>query len=179
MIKFKKTTLAIASAAVLTIAIAGTSYSQNSTESTQSNPLTKVTAVSGKTHMLVHKDPNCGCCKGWVEQLSPSFEASVNNTSDLAAIKDKYNLSLSHRSCHTAVTDDGYVFEGHIPNAAIKSFLANPPQGSLGLAVPGMPIGSPGMEVGNKTMRYPIYLLNKDGSSDSVYAYATGKVVEG
>ena len=178
MIKFKRTTLAIASAAVLTIAIAGTSYSQSSTQSTNSSTLSKMAAISGKTQMLVHKDPNCGCCKGWVEQLSSSFVAKVNDTSDITAIKDKYNLSLQHRSCHTAVTDDGFVFEGHVPNAAMKSFLASPPEGSLGLAVPGMPIGSPGMEVGNKTMRYPIYLLNKDGSSDSVYAYATGKVVE-
>ncbi|MCJ8339903.1 MAG: DUF411 domain-containing protein [Pseudomonadales bacterium] len=179
MIKFKKTTLALASASVLTIAIAGTGYSQNTSESTASNPVTTVAVAAGKTHMLVHKDPNCGCCKGWVEQLSSSFVASVNNTGDITAIKDKYNLSLQHRSCHTAVTDDGFVFEGHIPNAAIESFLANPPEGALGLAVPGMPIGSPGMEVGNKTMRYPIHLLNKDGSSDSVYAYATGKIVEG
>ncbi|EPJ54446.1 MAG: hypothetical protein OFPI_06930 [Osedax symbiont Rs2] len=178
MIKFKKTTLAIASAAVLTIAIAGTSYSQSNTESTDNKPLSKVSTTLGTTQMLVHKDPNCGCCKGWVEQLSSAFVAKVNNTSDITVIKDKYNLSLQHRSCHTAVTDDGFVFEGHVPNTAMKSFLANPPEGSLGLAVPGMPIGSPGMEVGNKTMRYPIYLLNKDGSSDSIYAYATGKVVE-
>lgn len=130
-----------------------------------------------KIHLNIHKDPNCGCCKAWVSQLPKSYSRSVFNTSNVSAIKDKVKVPNRLRSCHTAISDSGFFFEGHIPNQAIKSFLASPPKTALGLAVPGMPIGSPGMEVGNKTMRYPIYLVNQDGSH-SIYAYATGNKVE-
>ena len=74
------------------------------------------------------------------------------------------------QSCHTAVTKGGYVFEGHIPAKYIEQFLASPPEGALGLAVPGMPLGSPGMEMGGRFTPYDIVLMNKDGSS-SVFAH--------
>ena len=73
------------------------------------------------------------------------------------------------RSCHTAVTTDGFVFEGHVPAKYMAKFLENPPKGAIGLAVPGMPMGSPGMEYQNKFMPYQVMQLNKDGST-AVYA---------
>ena len=73
------------------------------------------------------------------------------------------------RSCHTAVTSDGYVFEGHVPAKYIAQFLANPPSEAIGLAVPGMPMGSPGMEYQNKFSPYQVMQINKDGST-AVYA---------
>jgi len=71
-----------------------------------------------------------------------------------------------YQSCHTAVSSHGYVFEGHVPARHIKAFLANPPADAIGLAVPGMPLGSPGMEVGSRFDPYEVLLLKKDGSSE-------------
>ena len=73
------------------------------------------------------------------------------------------------RSCHTVVTTDGYVFEDHVPAKYMAQFLENPPVQALGLAVPGMPVGSPGMEYQNKFMPYQVMQLNKDGTTQ-VYA---------
>ncbi|NRA21514.1 MAG: DUF411 domain-containing protein [Oceanospirillaceae bacterium] len=146
------------------------------TSTTDDATVPQVIAASD-IHLSIHKDPNCGCCKAWVEQLPSSFSTSIHNTSDVSAIKDKLLIPNQARSCHTAISDNGFFFEGHIPNQALQSFLSNPPEGALGLAVPGMPIGSPGMEVGNKTMRYPIYQINKNGKH-SIYAYAEGSKVE-
>ncbi|WP_369802079.1 DUF411 domain-containing protein [Microbulbifer sp. Q7] len=73
------------------------------------------------------------------------------------------------QSCHTSVSADGYVFEGHIPAKLIRQFLRNPPAGARGLAVPAMPLGSPGMEVGDRFTPYKVLQLNRDGST-SVYA---------
>ncbi len=73
------------------------------------------------------------------------------------------------QSCHTAVTTDGYVFEGHVPAKHMAQFLKNPPSDAIGLAVPGMPVGSPGMEYQNQFMPYQIMQINKDGTT-SVYA---------
>ncbi|NQZ32732.1 MAG: DUF411 domain-containing protein [Oceanospirillaceae bacterium] len=154
-----------------------TAQSIAATTTTDTVKLEQPASTSKKIHLNIHKDPNCGCCKAWVSQLPKTFSSSVHNTSNVSAIKDKVKVPNRLRSCHTAISDSGFFFEGHIPNQAIKSFLASPPKAALGLAVPGMPIGSPGMEVGNKTMRYPIYQVNKDGSH-SIYAYATGSKVE-
>lgn len=79
-------------------------------------------------------------------------------------IKQKFGITQELASCHTAVID-GYVFEGHVPADDIKAFLANPPQNAKGLAVPGMPIGSPGMEYGNKKDAYSVYAFNEQGQA--------------
>jgi hypothetical protein len=92
---------------------------------------------------------------------------------DLTTIKSKYRVQGQYRSCHTGVVvqeENNYVFEGHVPAEFIESFLANPPEDALGLAVPGMPIGSPGMEVGERKDYYQVLLLKNDGSS-AVYAH--------
>jgi hypothetical protein len=96
----------------------------------------------------VWKDPNCGCCRGWVEHLSRSgFAVASVDTSDLASIKAEAGIPADLASCHTARIE-GYVLEGHVPAAAIRRLLNERPEG-IGLAVPGMPIGSPGMEGGS------------------------------
>ena len=84
----------------------------------------------------------------------------------MALFKDRYGVPDNMRSCHTAVTTDGYVFEGHVPAKYVEQFLANPPVQALGLAVPGMPMGSPGMEYQNQFDPYQIMQINKDGSSE-------------
>ncbi|MGB1239810.1 MAG: DUF411 domain-containing protein [Pseudomonadales bacterium] len=126
--------------------------------------------------MTVHKSPTCGCCQAWVDQLPSDVAVTIEQSDDLIAVKEKLGVASNVRACHTAVTKKGFVFEGHVPNAAIRAFLAAPPAGAIGLAVPGMPVGSQGMEVGDKTMRYPIMQLNRD-AKPTVWAYAEGKTL--
>ena len=84
-------------------------------------------------------------------------------------IKQKFNIKSEYRSCHTAVSEDGYIFEGHVPSKYIAQFLSEKNTNAIGLSVPGMPIGSPGMEVGDRFMPYKVLILFKDGTSE-VYA---------
>ena len=114
----------------------------------------------------VYKDINCGCCVGWIDHMQDKgFASKINHPRDLNNVKHELGVLPKWQSCHTAVTKEGYVFEGHVPAKFIEQFLAAPPEGALGLAVPGMPLGSPGMEMGNRFTPYDIVLMNKDGSS--------------
>jgi hypothetical protein len=119
----------------------------------------------------VFKDENCGCCVGWIDHMQEAgFASKINHPRDLNGVKEELGVLPKWQSCHTAVTKGGYVFEGHIPAKYIEQFLASPPEGALGLAVPGMPLGSPGMEMGGRFTPYDVVLMNKDGSS-SVFAH--------
>ena len=101
----------------------------------------------GKTAVTVHKDPNCGCCSGWVEHLRKAgFAVMTIDTARLNAVKTRLGVPSELAACHTAEVA-GYVIEGHVPALAIERFLAEKPS-AIGLAVLGMPIGSPGMEGG-------------------------------
>lgn len=129
--------------------------------------------VQGEASLLVHKSETCGCCALWVDHLTEEgVSAEVQNEVDMEAVKARLGISERYRSCHTAVSRDGYVFEGHVPALAIRRFMQDPPEGALGLAVPGMPIGSPGMEVDNQFQPYEIKLLMKDGSAKP-YGYVS------
>ena len=131
-------------------------------------------ALVGTISLDVYKSPTCGCCENWVSHVEAAgFEAAMHHPTDLNKLKDDKGVLPRYQSCHTAVTQDGYVFEGHIPANVIKRFLANPPADSLGLAVPGMPVGSPGMEMGNRHDKYDVLLLSKDGSS-TVFEHIAG-----
>ena len=87
-------------------------------------------------------------------------------------IKQRFGIAPQYQSCHTGVSADGFVFEGHVPARLIKKFLAEKPAGAIGLAVPGMPIGSPGMEMDERITPYDVLQLNKDGST-SVYSHVS------
>lgn len=116
--------------------------------------------------MTVYKSPTCGCCGAWVEHVEDSgVKVEVSHPDDLNAVKAKYKVPQDHGSCHTAVTAEGDVFEGHVPHKFIAQFLADRPEGAFGLAVPAMPIGTPGMEMGEKFSPYEVRLLMKDGST--------------
>ncbi len=118
----------------------------------------------------VYKSETCGCCVGWIEHMEAnSYHSTVFHPTDLDAVKLELGVKPQWASCHTAVTKEGFVFEGHIPAKFIDQFLANPPAGALGLTVPGMPIGGPGMEMGNRFTPYDILVMNADGTS-SVFA---------
>lgn len=122
--------------------------------------------------MVVNKDPNCGCCSGWIEHIRASgFEARVIEAVDLQPVKTRLAVPRSLQACHTAEIG-GYVIEGHVPAAAIKRLLAERPT-ALGLAVPGMPAGSPGMEVaGGRAETYDVMLFSKSGQK--IYARFQG-----
>ena len=99
------------------------------------------------TPIAVVKDPGCGCCANWIAQLEKAgFRATVTESRNIDALKDSKGVPRSARSCHTG-TVGGYVIEGHVPVADIRRLLKERPAGVAGLAVPGMPAGSPGMEV--------------------------------
>ena len=126
--------------------------------------------IDSKFSLLVHKTPTCGCCKKWIEHLeSNGFSPSSKDHQSLQGVKEKYNIKPEYRSCHTAVSEDGYIFEGHIPGKYIAQFLAEKNLDAIGLSVPGMPLGSPGMEVGDRFTPYDVLILYKDGTS-KVYA---------
>jgi len=113
--------------------------------------------------MTVYKSPACGCCESWIEHLREAgFDVEVEDTNDLAAVKAEQGVPASLSSCHTAVAG-GYVFEGHIPVEDIVAFLEETPD-ARGLAVPGMPIGSPGMEQGDRVDPFDVILFDESGT---------------
>jgi hypothetical protein len=115
----------------------------------------------------VYKDPTCGCCGLWVRHLeSHGFATTVADARDMAAVKTKYHVPGQLRSCHTAQVG-GYVIEGHVPAADIRRLLQEKPK-IAGLAVPGMPIGSPGME-GPNGKTYDVLSFDAAGKT-SVYS---------
>ena len=125
---------------------------------------------SSESTLVVHKTPTCGCCKKWMKHLEEhDFNISSQDHLNLNDIKDMHNIKPEYRSCHTAVSSDGFIFEGHIPSKYIKQFLSENHDDAIGLSVPGMPLGSPGMEFDNRFMPYDVLILYKDGSS-KVYA---------
>lgn len=116
--------------------------------------------LSGK----VYKSPTCGCCNAWIEHMQKAgFTLEGRNTDALAKVKRDLGIAPAAQSCHSAVIGI-YVFEGHVPAAAVSRFLENPPANALGLSVPGMPIGSPGMEMGERHDDYTVQALMLDGS---------------
>ncbi|MCF8476767.1 MAG: DUF411 domain-containing protein [Pseudolabrys sp.] len=112
--------------------------------------------------MTVTKDPNCGCCGGWVEYVrNAGFAVDVVETADLNPVKTRLGVPADLASCHTAEIG-GYVIEGHVPHPAIRRLLAEKPR-AIGLAVPGMPQSSPGMDVPGATDSYDVILFGPAG----------------
>jgi hypothetical protein len=142
-----------------------------STASTPSTPSTASTASAAPASlpvMTVYKSPTCGCCQSWVDAVKAAgFTVEVHDVDDVTPVKDDAGVPADKRSCHTAIIG-GYAIEGHVPPATIKKFLAEHPK-AAGLAVPGMPSGSPGMEMpGQVPDHYEVIAFQADGKS-SVY----------
>jgi hypothetical protein len=118
----------------------------------------------------VYKDPTCGCCANWVGHLRKNgFAVHSEDVADINSVKVKYNVPAALRSCHTAVVS-GYVIEGHVPAADVKRLLTTRPADLVGLAVPGMPVGSPGME-GSNPQAYQVLAFDKSGRSRMFATY--------
>ena len=114
--------------------------------------------------LTMYRDANCGCCLAWAGHVERGGVHDVEAVShpDMAAVKAAQGVPADLLSCHTAVVD-GYVIEGHVPVADIERLLAERPEGVAGLAVAGMPVGSPGMEHGNHRQAYQVIAFGPDG----------------
>jgi hypothetical protein len=133
-------------------------------------PLAALAQKAPRTRVEVWKDPNCGCCKDWVAHMqSAGFAVKVNETGN-GAMRAKLGIPQQLGSCHTALVG-GYAIEGHVPAADVRRLLRERPQ-AVGLAVPGMPVGSPGMDdpaYGGRRDPYDVLLVLKSGET-RVYA---------
>ena len=129
--------------------------------------LIAVTATAGRAEIVMHRDPGCGCCLKWAAQVKAAFADRVRIVDNAArpAFQRRVGVPAQLASCHTAIIG-GFAFEGHVPVADMKRLIMSKPKGVKGLAVPGMPMGSPGMEMaGMKADRF------------DVIAFGTGKSV--
>lgn len=134
--------------------------------------LAAFSAIVGTAHAanpVMFRDAGCGCCLKWLEQVKTSFgqKAVVVNSPDMNAVKDKQGVPEALRSCHTVLVG-GYVIEGHVPAKEIARLLREKPKGVKGLAVGGMPMGSPGMEHGDHREAYKVMTFGSGGQR--VYA---------
>lgn len=121
--------------------------------------------VGGAAHaatLTVYKSPSCGCCGKWIEHVEAhGFTVTTVPTDDMMAVKKRLGVPDEAMSCHTTKVGN-YVVEGHVPAADIKRLLAKKPK-ARGIAVAGMPMGSPGMEVGGKRQPYATMLIGSNG----------------
>jgi len=127
--------------------------------------VTRVLFAQAPPTISVLRDPGCGCCLNWVAHLQKAgFKVLVAESPEMDAVKDRRGVPKAARSCHTGVVD-GYVIEGHVPAADIQRLLKERPA-VVGLAVPGMPSGSPGMEVSNgRVQPYDVVAFDKAGKT--------------
>lgn len=159
-------------AKALVLALAGTAVAACGGEAPAAER-TRVAANGGEAEVVVYKSPTCGCCNGWIDHMRESgFEVEAVDVDYTQLGQRKTDAGIPHDlgSCHTAVVD-GYSVEGHVPAAVVARLLKERPADVVGIAVPGMPIGSPGME-GPNPQAYDVIGIRKDGSRyvfESVY----------
>jgi hypothetical protein len=126
---------------------------------------------AAKPSMVVYKTPTCGCCGKWVEHMRANgFDVKVNEVQSTAEYRKKYGVPERLASCHTGIVND-YTVEGHVPAADVQKLLKQRPK-AKGIAVPGMPIGSPGMEQGPGRQAYSVILFDEQGSLTQFTSYA-------
>ena len=160
----------VCTAALLAMAACNTAGEAAPTpgDAPQATVTAEADAPQGATRMVVYKSPTCGCCANWVEHMRDAgFAVEVHDTADVAPVKHDHGVPGHLGSCHTAVVD-GYVIEGHVPVEDIQRLLAERPE-VAGIAVPGMPVGSPGMEMGSRKDPYDVVAFTKGGGV-SVFA---------
>ncbi|GGY85802.1 DUF411 domain-containing protein [Marinobacter zhanjiangensis] len=114
--------------------------------------------------MKVYKSPSCGCCGDWVDHMEENgFEVDVTDTNNMNQVKMDAGLNPQLASCHTAFVGD-YVIEGHVPAADVRRLMEEQPN-AHGLSAPGMPMGSPGMDIGDRKDHYQVLLFNEAGQT--------------
>lgn len=163
-LNLKKLLLALLLLASLTISgiiLGNPAFAADNTETSNQSP-----------EIIVFRSPTCGCCKDWGDRMQ---EAGFTITEehlrdDMATVKTALGIPAPMESCHTAIIN-GLLVEGHVPADAITQALQNRPEGVVGLAAPGMPIGSPGMEMGDRQDPYTIYAFTANGSAEAFREY--------
>lgn len=137
-------------------------------------PLAAIPAFAAAQDTIrIMKSPSCGCCIAWAEHLAAAgLKTELRNVPDdqLWAMKDRLGITSDLASCHTAMAGP-YVIEGHVPASDIQRLLAEQPA-ALGLTVPGMPIGSPGMEMGDEREPFDTLLILADGSTEAFASHS-------
>ncbi len=119
--------------------------------------------------VVVYRNPGCGCCEGWVKHMTAAgFKVTMEDDPNLSARRESLKIPAGLASCHIAVAD-GYAFEGHIPVADVVKFLKERPAGAIALVVPGMPMESPGMELGGAREAFNVLLISAN-AVPAVYA---------
>tara|TARA_B100000678_G_C18121363_1_gene466777 strand:- start:270 stop:755 length:486 start_codon:yes stop_codon:yes gene_type:complete len=128
--------------------------------------LAACTTAAQAAEITMYRDPNCGCCLAWAKHMEQGDRHDVTSVDhpDMSAVKVERGVPNDLRSCHTAIVK-GYVIEGHVPAADIERLLAERPAGVTGLAVAGMPMGSPGMEHGDHRQAYQVIAFGPGGRS--------------
>ncbi|OQK15282.1 hypothetical protein AU255_17550 [Methyloprofundus sedimenti] len=155
--------------AISIICIFGFKFNISHAESVWDEP-TIIVQEGKRIEAVVYRSPTCGCCSKWLAHLKThGFNVQDNVVEDIQQIKDKYGVSRSLSSCHTAIID-GYVVEGHVPANDIKTMLRDKP-GIKGLTVPGMEVGTPGMEMGDKQAPFNVMAFDSDGQVKLYKAY--------
>lgn len=118
-----------------------------------------------ENEMVVYHDPNCGCCSKWIEHMEKNgFQVESRLETNMNHVKHEHGVPRDLPSCHTAIVDD-YVIEGHVPASDVRRLLEENPD-AKGLSVPGMPLGSPGMEQGNRRQAYDVVLFKEHGQHE-------------
>ena len=121
--------------------------------------------------MKVYKSPTCGCCDKWGKAMEQAgFSEDTIKVDDMVKVKKQFNVPLELSSCHTAIVD-GYVIEGHVPADEVKRLLELKPKDAIGIAVPGMPMESQGMEQSGTAEQSDVILFKKDGSQEIFATY--------
>ncbi len=155
-------TLTVCLVTVLAIAGCTAAPEVGITRSSTADNVASVQALSSE--MTVFRSPTCGCCGQWIEHVEAAgFQVNDEVTEDMAAVKQQYGVPQNLTSCHTTVVGD-YVIEGHVPAEDIQRLLVEKPD-VAGIAVPGMPIGSPGMESGDYVEPYDVFSFTDSGET--------------
>ena len=133
---------------------------------------TSAATASVPLEITVYRDPFCSCCEGWIDYLTnQGFQPTSVKTSTIDTLKQQYGVPNDLVSCHTAVIN-GYVVEGHVPADDIKRLLAEQPNDVAGISVPGMPIGTPGMESGDVREPFTVFSFDKQGNTEVFKKYS-------
>ncbi len=122
-----------------------------------------LSSIATVPEIIVYPSPECSCCDGWMTHLKTyGFKLKDFTINDIEAIKQKYNVPSEWTSCHTAIVAE-YIIEGHVPASDIQRLLREQPDGIDGLSVPQMPVGTPGMELGNHKDPFSVLAFSRTG----------------
>ncbi|MGJ3250250.1 MAG: DUF411 domain-containing protein [Elainellaceae cyanobacterium] len=139
---------------------------------TEQETAASIVSIAKTSTITVYRSPSCGCCGGWIDHMeAQGFRVDDQLTDDLDSIKRNQGVPEQLASCHTSVVN-GYVIEGHVPVADVQRLLIEQPN-IAGIAVPGMPLGTPGMEAGDIQEPFSVFSFKSDGAFEVFQDYSS------